>query len=132
MTMRTKHAICLMPLLLMGLSNCSSDDDGGTEAQRHGVGAACASDADCSEAGQHCLPFKGGYCGVQDCTSDASCPAGSACVTHTDGKNYCFLLCTDKASDCNASRPAEAEDNCSSNVTFLSHPKGDKACVPPT
>jgi hypothetical protein len=104
---------------------------GGSEAQRRGVGAACAADKDCTETGQTCLAFKGGYCGVSDCVNDAGCPAGSACVSHTDGKNYCFLICTDKP-QCNLSRAVDVEANCSSNVTFVEGTVTAKACVPPS
>jgi len=103
----------------------------GNEAIRHGVGAACSSNADCTEAGQACLPFKGGYCGVQDCVDDAHCPQGSACVKYTDGKQYCFLLCVDKP-DCNFSRPPDLEANCSSSIEFVSGAKTSKVCLPPT
>jgi hypothetical protein len=104
---------------------------GGTEAQRRGVGAACTKDTDCTETGQKCLAFKGGYCGLADCTKDADCPAGSACVAHTDGKNYCFLICTDKP-QCNLFRSVDVEANCSSNVTFVEGKASVKACVPPS
>jgi hypothetical protein len=119
---------------------CGSDGGGGTEAQRHGVGAACATDADCPEPGQHCLAFKGGYCGVADCTTDVAgvggattvgCPAGSACVAHTDGHNYCFLICVDKP-ECNLYRPPADEANCSSSVDFVGGTTNAKACVPPS
>jgi hypothetical protein len=111
---------------------CSDSGGGGSEAVRHGVGAACSTSTDCTEMGQSCLAFKGGYCGVADCTSDASCPQGSACVAHTDGKNYCFLICVEKV-DCNLNRPVlEEQANCSANVTFVSGNKGSKACVPPS
>jgi hypothetical protein len=114
---------------------------GGSEAQRRGVGAACASNDDCTEAGQSCLAFKGGYCGLANCKVDAGqndagqndvgCPPGSACVAHTDGKNYCFLVCTDKP-QCNLYRAVEVEANCSSNVTFVDGTLNIKACVPPS
>lgn len=113
------------------LSACGSDEPSGTEAQRHGVGSACTSDMDCTEAGQHCLAFKGGYCGVADCSVDADCPQGSACVTHTDGKNYCFLVCVEKT-ECNLHRLPDVESNCSSNITFTTGDKARKACVPPS
>jgi hypothetical protein len=103
---------------------------GGSEAQRRGVGGACAADVDCKE-GLTCLAFKGGYCGLAECQNDAACPAGSACVAHTDGTNYCFLICTDK-SQCNLFRPADVEANCSSSVTFLEGKLDVKACVPPS
>jgi hypothetical protein len=90
-----------------------------TPAQRHGVGAACSADSDCFVADAHlrCLPFKGGYCGLEGCQQAADCPPGSACVTHDDGNNYCFLLCVDKP-ECNYTRPPEIEANCSSKITF--------------
>jgi hypothetical protein len=108
---------------------CSSNS--GSEAQQRGVGAGCASNADCTQPGLTCLPFKGGYCGLQGCTKNADCPAGSACVTHTDGKNYCFLTCTDKTS-CNTFRSADVEANCSSTATFVEPSTMGKACVPPS
>jgi hypothetical protein len=129
MTIRRDRLMCGIAALLLALA-CGNDDSG-SEAQRHGVGAICASDPECTEVGQVCLPFKGGYCGVADCASDLDCPAGSACVTHDDGKNYCFLICTDKV-QCNASRTPELEANCSANITFVSGDKSHKACVPPT
>lgn len=105
---------------------------GGGSANALGVGADCAENADCDvEGGQSCLTnFKGGYCGVAGCKADADCPSGSACVAHTDGKNYCFLLCTDKV-QCNDNRSADTEANCSSTATLVSGAK-DKACVPPS
>ena len=57
--------------------------------------------------------------------------AGSACVAHTDGKNYCFLICTDK-SQCNVNRAADVEANCSSSVVFVEGKLNVKACVPPS
>lgn len=122
----------LVTIAVVSLSSgCGSDSSGGTEAQQHGVGAACTRNEDCPEAGQACLPFKGGYCGVQGCTSTSGCPAGSACVTHSDGKNYCFLTCTDKP-QCNVNRPAGVEASCSSSITFADGTKSSKACVPPS
>lgn len=104
---------------------------GGSAADYHGVGAQCSSNADCVEAGQTCLPFKGGYCGIEGCTSSTQCPNGSACVAYTDGHNYCFLICTDK-SQCNLNRAPTVESNCSANITFVDNQKGAKACLPPT
>jgi len=115
------------------LSGCGSDDDGLSEAQRHGVGAACKADSDCfvGDTKLVCLPFKGGYCGLKGCHSSAECPPGSACIEHDDGKNYCFLRCAEKP-ECNYTRPADIEANCSSNITFADATKGSKACVPPS
>jgi hypothetical protein len=103
----------------------------GTAAQQSGVGRACAGDDDCADD-QRCLDFAGGYCGLQDCTADDDCPDGSACVAHTDGENYCFLVCLDKP-ECNGGRDAAEESNCSSNITFVDAQDDNiKACVPPS
>jgi len=124
--------IVLSILAIAPLAACGDDDNnGGTEADRHGIGAICSANEDCFEQGQTCLPFKGGYCGVADCTGDEMCPSGARCVAHTDGKNYCFRVCTDKT-QCNFNRPLEFESNCSSNITFVSGGKSTKACVPPS
>lgn len=130
--MRLHSLLALLPCCLaLGLIACADDDDG-SEAQRRGVGAACAKDADCEEEGQRCLPFKGGYCGVASCTSDSECPLGSACVSHDDGTNYCFLTCANKP-ECNYYRPMEVEANCSSSIDFTDANNGNlKACVPPS
>lgn len=109
--------------------SCASED--GTEADRRGVGAECTVDTDCTEPNQTCLTnFKGGYCGVKACVDDAGCPSGSACVTHTDGTNYCFLVCESK-STCNINRTAVNESNCSASITWADTDQG-KACVPPS
>lgn len=123
--------IAFAPLLAVFAFACSRGDDG-TEAQKRGIGAACTQNSDCTESGQTCLPFKGGYCGLTGCTSDATCPAGSACVAHTDGKNYCFATCAEKTA-CNVSRSVDVEANCASNVTFAdANTTAKKACVPPS
>ena len=118
-------------LLLLVAMGCG-DDDGGTEADRAGVAAQCSADEDCAETAPNCLAqFKGGYCGIAGCQSDADCPDASACVAHSDGQNYCFRLCTNKA-DCNRNRSAEWEANCSSSVDFIDPAQTAKACVPPS
>ena len=134
MRLHARHVL----LLLMPFGSvfaCGGDDGGGglTPAQQHGVGAACKADTDCfvGETALKCLPFKGGYCGLKGCQGDADCPAGSGCVAHDDGSNYCFLLCTDKP-QCNYTRPVEIEANCSSSIDFVDGKKGNKACVPPS
>ncbi len=124
-----KGLSCLV--LVVFAVGCGGSDNG-SEADRLGVGASCAANDDCTEEGQSCLTqFKGGYCGVQGCEDDAGCPAGSACVTHDDGQNYCFLVCGNK-DDCNTNREAADEANCSSSITFIDYAKGRKACVPPS
>lgn len=106
---------------------------GGNAADRAGIGAQCAKNDDCFETGQTCLTnFKGGYCGANGCLTDADCPSGGACVSHSDGVNYCFRLCGDKV-DCNANRSAENESNCVGSVTFADGARtAGKACVPPS
>lgn len=119
----------LVPLLTFAA--CGDDEDL-SEAQRHGVGRACEEDRDCGDGVPplECLPFKGGYCGLEDCASDRDCPSGSACVRH-DGKNYCFLICRDKP-ECNPTRPPDSQANCSSNIEFTDDRRDVKACVPPS
>jgi hypothetical protein len=128
-TIRPLLCIASFGLLLLA-SACGGDDS--HEADRLGVGAQCTTSDQCdSDTHQQCLAFKGGYCGIQGCTADADCPESSACVAHTDGMNYCFRTCVDKA-DCNANRDLENEANCSSSVTFVEDTAGRKACVPPS
>lgn len=105
----------------------------GSDADDIGVGAQCTANDQCNQddGAQTCLPFKGGYCGLQGCTKDADCPEASACVTHEDNVNYCFRICADKP-ECNANRDVENEANCSSSVTFVEAKSGVKACVPPS
>ena len=125
--MRTSLAILATFAVILGTS-CSDDS---TEADKLGIGAACATTDDCAD-NQECLTqFKGGYCGFVDCKSDANCPQASACVAHDDGERYCFRVCSDKA-ECNANRSADNEANCSASVTFVETTNTGKACVPPT
>lgn len=125
-----KNLLVLSVAFVLLLVGCG-DDSNESEAVRRGIGAACAVDTDCPTEGTRCLTqFKGGYCGKSPCTADAECPAGSACITHEDGVNYCFLVCVDKA-QCNAHRALENESNCSSKLTPVES-KDTKACVPPS
>lgn len=118
--------------LVFSLGACGDDDDGGgTQADLYGVGSVCSTSADCADPLQTCLPFKGGYCGIKDCATDIDCPDASRCVTHTDGVNYCFRVCVDKA-ECNYNRPVDFASNCSSNIVFADGSKNGKACVPPS
>ena len=137
--MTGRRLLATLAWAALGLGqNACGDDDGGTQADRYGVGAECAQDDDCfqsdqeGEISQSCLrQFKGGYCGVESCTSDDDCPEGSACVRHEDQRNYCFRICIDKP-ECNRNRSLENESNCSSNIDLTSSSKGSKACVPPS
>lgn len=127
--------------LLLLLPACGDADDHENDADMAGVGAACEDDMACEayeEADETggaelvCLTqFAGGYCGLSGCTENVDCPDGSTCVVHTDGVNYCFRSCVDKA-ECNAHRPAEAESNCSANITYVDADTSGKACVPPS
>jgi hypothetical protein len=116
---------------------CGDDDDEGTEADRLGVGATCSSNNDCLRQGDgginlSCLTqFKGGYCGLEDCRSNADCPESSSCVAHDDGTNYCFRACADK-SECNLNRTPDTQANCSSNVDYVENQTSGKSCVPPS
>lgn len=127
---------CALVFVLSMLAGCGGP---GTEADRVGVGAECTRDADCPIVACDTEPcpelvcltqFSGGYCGLADCTADVDCPNGSACVTHDDGRNYCFRLCANKP-ECNLHRSVEVEANCSANVVFV-EPQSAKACVPPS
>lgn len=112
--------------LLVFLVACGSDADD------LGIGAQCTGNDQCdADTNQVCLSFKGGYCGKMGCSRDTDCPTDSACIMHTDGANYCFRTCVDKA-NCNANRDVENESNCSSSVTFVDGTMGRKACVPPS
>lgn len=121
------------------LGGCGDDGEGGTVADRYGVGAECLSDDDCQQTGlgvaEACLTsFKGGYCGIANCDGDVDCPSGARCVAHRDGVNYCFRTCADK-SECNLYRAPDNESNCSSNVTYVDPDDASvigKACVPPS
>ena len=119
------------------------DDDANT-ADRVGIAATCTMTSDCaaveSDAADggivqlQCLTqFKGGYCGLPDCTVSADCPRGSICVLHEDGNTYCFRECLDKP-ECNVNRPVEDEANCSSSFTWNdpADDMGEKACIPPS
>lgn len=124
-----RELVCTTAVALaMTLFGCN-----GNPADRAGIGAQCATNDDCHETNQTCLTnFKGGYCGARNCTADQDCPGGAACVSHSDGVNYCFRLCVDKA-DCNANRSADNESNCVSNITFVDTTRANgKACVPPS
>jgi hypothetical protein len=120
------------------LAGCGDDDDG-TAADRVGIAAECASDAECPEVRRgdetvqlRCLrAFRGGYCGIADCQQNDDCPDGSACVAHDDGSSYCFRVCAEKV-ECNRNRSLENEANCSSNIDFAEADTNGKACVPPS
>jgi len=128
----------VLAIVGMGLSGCGDDsDDDGSEADKLGVGAECVSSADCLTEGDGglnltCLTqFKGGYCGIEGCTSNDDCPDQSKCVAHDDGNDYCFRACTEKP-DCNANRDADNEANCVGSVDYVDTDTTGKACVPPS
>lgn len=122
----TSPSIALLAALCLLLPACN----GGADAQ--GVGSQCSAQDDCAEDQQCLTAFKGGYCGKEDCAADADCPDGSICVTHDDGKNYCFLTCVEKI-DCNGNRDPEEESNCSASFEPVEGGnKKYKACIPPS
>lgn len=103
-----------------------------SNADTKGIAAECKTDADCKEQDQKCLTqFRGGYCGMKDCTADKNCPTNALCIKHTDNNNYCFRSCNEKV-DCNANRSTANEANCSANVESVEGKKGIKSCVPPS
>jgi hypothetical protein len=114
--------LCALVLVACG---CSQN------ANQLGVGAQCTANAAC-ETGQVCLTeFSGGYCGIAGCQHDIDCPQGSACVTGSNGVNYCFLVCANKT-DCNAHRSANNEADCNSALTFVEGTMSRKVCRPPS
>jgi hypothetical protein len=127
------RSIVAMVLVCAATAGCGDDDS----AVERGVGAACSEDADCTEPGQACLTqFKGGMCGIEDCSASSECPAGSVCVDDPDlSQTFCLLTCVEKV-DCNVHRPAADEANCSSTLNQLDPPDGGgsdpKVCRPPT
>lgn len=129
-------------LTALAFATACGDDAPNDTVDRLGVGAQCTSSDQCLQPdppcdaavsgcfNQVCLTaFKGGYCGIAQCTSNAMCPEGSACVAHEDGNNYCFRQC-DTKDDCNANRDPDNEANCSSSVTYVEASTTGKACVP--
>jgi hypothetical protein len=105
----------------------------GNAADRAGIGGQCAVETDCPKVGDKqlkCLTgFKGGYCGLDGCTSDADCVMGSACVK-VAATNYCFRECTDKP-ECNVNRTVDIESNCVGNADHVGASTA-KVCVPPS
>ena len=94
-----------------------------------GVGAACGSDADC-DPNLTCLGHvDGGYCGVDDCSSNADCPVDSLCVT--DGKvNYCARTCAANP-DCSFCRDPSVAAACVSDAEFVEAGTSGTVCVVP-
>lgn len=105
----------------------------GNAADRAGIGAQCAVETDCPKIGDKqlkCLTgFKGGYCGLDGCATDADCVTGSACVK-VSGVNSCFRECVEKP-ECNVNRSADVESNCVGNAEHVGA-STSKVCVPPS
>lgn len=95
-----------------------------------GVGAGCATDADCTSPLTCLTGFKGGYCGKRDCTTNAGCPADSLCVKHSDSVGYCYLKCT-VANTCSFCRPPGYAASCTDQVTYFEAGTTGAVCVPP-
>jgi hypothetical protein len=95
-----------------------------------GVGADCASDADCN--GLSCVTsFGGGYCTERACSLDADCPGDARCVIAGDGNNYCFASCT-SAADCSFCRHDGSFATCSDEVVFAEAGASGSVCTPPS
>jgi hypothetical protein len=131
-----------LALLLLAVGVGCGDDDDGNEADRLGIASICTDNMDCPRVEVRdggtvqliCLTgFKGGYCGMQGCSTTADCPQGSICVRHTDMQTYCFRECANKP-ECNRNRPPDLEANCSSSFDFNdpADDLGQKACIPPS
>lgn len=120
-------AIPAAVVMALGAAAC------GNAADQAGIGAQCAAESDCPKVGDKqlkCLAgFKGGYCGLDGCTSDSDCVSGSSCVK-VNNVNYCFRDCTDKA-QCNANRSVDNESNCVGNAEHVGASTA-KVCVPPS
>lgn len=126
----SERAVLLGGFLLLASGVPLVGCGGGSEADRAYVGGECTATADCGDSALACLTnFRGGYCGIVDCTGDADCLEGSICVTQGN-TNYCFLVCNDKA-ECNTNRTAANESNCSSNIVRVDGGT-QRACVPPS
>lgn len=130
MNHRLSRSTVFYIVALLAIIGCGDDD--GTAADRVGIGAECTDSEDCYGEEQRCLlQFKAGYCALEGCIANDDCPAGSACVSHDDGNNYCFRVCVSKT-ECNRNRSAENEANCSADVVFVEETQEQKACVPPS
>jgi hypothetical protein len=108
---------------------------GGGDPRKICMPAACSVGASCGDAqpctaGLDCLTaFDGGYCGHQDCTTNAGCPADSLCVQHENGNNYCLRKCAGDT-DCTLCRGSEVGASCRSDVTFVEAGTTGTVCVP--
>jgi hypothetical protein len=127
-----KKLLFILTVILLSFTFISCGDDE-NESDKIGIAGECKTDADCKTDGLTCLlDFKGGYCGVADCTKNADCPESSLCVTE-NSKNYCFRSCTDKV-ECNANRSTDNEANCSASFNLANQDDTTKlkACLPPS
>ena len=89
------------------------------------IGSPCTKSEECNDEKKlTCLTtFVSGYCGVEGCSSNSDCPTGSVCVSHKDGKKYCFQTCKEK-DEC------KSNASCTVNVIFTDGAQGDKVCQP--
>jgi hypothetical protein len=96
-----------------------------------GVGAGCADGTDCA-AGLECVTeFRGGYCTKRNCSVNADCPKDSLCVSHSNGKNYCYPICTAEF-NCSFCRHPDFVASCRDDVDFAVAGTTGKVCVPPS
>lgn len=91
---RINTTLAFAALSLAFAAGCSGVGPGGRT-----IGAACSTDRDCTN---RCVTgdrhYPGGICSLS-CTSDAQCPAGSACIDDSGG--ICMATCQNN-SDCSA------------------------------
>jgi len=129
-----KKILFILAVVLLSFTFIScGDDDNENESDKIGIAGECKTDEDCKTEGLTCLlDFKGGYCGVADCTKNEDCPESSLCVTE-NSKNFCFRSCTDKV-ECNENRSEDNEANCSGSFDLASQDDTTKlkACIPPS
>ena len=125
---KTMAVICPLVIAVLTLG-CG---DGGTEAQRRGVGAACDDTHECTETGQACLTqFKGGYCGVAKLHDGRDLSAGLR-VRHARRRDELLLPGLQREGGLNRSRAVDVEANCSSTAVLVEDPKDRKVCSPPS
>jgi hypothetical protein len=92
-----------------------------------GVGAACASDDDCSGDLNCVLGARGGYCTREACSEDTDCPDDSACVDWGDS-SLCMVRCSTE-SDCGFCRGDDLRTTCTDQADFLGDDPSE-VCVP--
>jgi hypothetical protein len=94
-----------------------------------GVGEACLTKADCNGDLECLTDVDGGYCGKANCTANADCPNGSACVRMDETRSYCLRKCQGD-SDCSFCRPWDDRTPCTDEVDYVEDGTPGRVCVP--